>query len=145
MAELSEEQLKEAALAGWNAYSRSDFDEFDNAEQECWVRAMRAAALHLQMRWEDATPEEITYANTKGSSFGLVPAEVARILIGRFIQHRNSTLFPEPIDPRAEALHEALVMVRRSNAMSTEKEFEKATADILRILDDRGVSLDEEE
>lgn len=79
MAELTEDQLQKAA------------DAYEAANGTC-AGAMRAAAPFLRLPIDEPTSEEVVAANTKGSSFCMVPDEIARALLNRFVRARNAAL-----------------------------------------------------
>jgi hypothetical protein len=115
MAELTKEQMKQAIYAQSDAIKKYQealpFPQFIDTiakHEELCETGLRAAAPYLQLQWDEPTDAEVHQANTKGSSYCVVPNEAARVLIVRFINHRNAAFQPKPVDPRRKVIEDVL-------------------------------------
>ena len=131
MAELTEQQLDQAAAAYGMAYG-GDAEGPSDARRE----GLRAAAPFLQIPWEPPTKEEAKSFHENYYTFASTSIPSTLHALRRFIANRNAALLPKPVDPRFEKIRSALVYhaSHRFNQLITPNQFDEAALAVLTAL-----------
>ena len=103
---LTDKQIEAAARAGVEAIGQN-WDTLTFARSKVDARKwVEAAAPYLQLPWEMPTDREIDAAAS--SSYTVISRDATELLLRRFVNERNAALQPKPVDPRREAIMNAL-------------------------------------
>lgn len=138
MAELTDEQVEKAVnIASATRTSKLSWNGSTGENGiHLWRATMRAAAPFLQLPWDFPTPEEVDAANTKTSRYGLIPRDMAAVIIDRFVSNRNAFLLPKAVDLRKKAVMMLLADIPGTNVVIGDGNREYITDLILAALDE---------
>lgn len=112
---LTDEQIVAAAKRIWAASDNSGYkwSEIASEAKVIYMEMARVAAPFLQMPWEMPTEEEVAKAlHANGTTEALL----------QFVQRRNASLIPKPVDPRREKLRSAVNEWRQCEGAYTTSE-----------------------
>src|SRR5258708_3471930 len=107
---LTDEQLLAASKAMFAANPQSmQWRDIGSCEKQIYLSHALAAAPLLQMWWIPPSEEEITQAQHDRQESGFLAHERAmRFVLSRFVNRRNASLIPKPVDPRREKVIDAV-------------------------------------